>query len=156
MSPVDNKYHDQEIHTIHIPKSIREAGIPANDIIAEAISFLHHDEIIILENAIETSHLDTLNAILSKEALEIAADPSHHFNFGKETQNTDQAPPPARELMFKDIWCNPFAAAILAGILGPRPVVHYANGSTALKATGDSQYIQTASLRILCFLLRSC
>ena len=55
MSPVDNKYHDQEIHTIHIPKSIRKAGIPTNDIIADAISFLHHDGIIILENAIETS-----------------------------------------------------------------------------------------------------
>jgi ectoine hydroxylase-related dioxygenase (phytanoyl-CoA dioxygenase family) len=136
MSPVDNQYHDQEIHTIHIPEPIRKAGIPTNDIIAEAVSFLHHDGIIILENAIETSHLDTLNAILSKEALEIAADPSHHFNFGKETQNMDQAPPPTRELMFKDIWCNPFAAAILAGILGPRPVVHYANGNTALKATG--------------------
>lgn len=136
MSPAENQYHDQEIHTIHIPESIRKAGTPTNDIIAEAISFLHHDGIIILGNAIETSHLDTLNAILSKEALEIAADPSHHFNFGKETQNMDQAPPPTRELMFKDVWCNPFAAAILAGILGPRPVVHYANGNTALKAIG--------------------
>ena len=48
----------------------------------------------------------------------------------------DQAPPATPELMFKDIWCNPFAAAILAGMLGPRPVVHYANGNTALKATG--------------------
>jgi ectoine hydroxylase-related dioxygenase (phytanoyl-CoA dioxygenase family) len=48
----------------------------------------------------------------------------------------DQAPPPRRDLMFKDVWCNPFAAAVLAGILGPQPVVHYANGNTALKATG--------------------
>ncbi len=38
--------------------------------------------------------------------------------------------------MFEDLWCNPFAAALLAGMLGPRPVVHYANGNTALKATG--------------------
>jgi ectoine hydroxylase-related dioxygenase (phytanoyl-CoA dioxygenase family) len=38
--------------------------------------------------------------------------------------------------MFKDVWCNPFAAAILAATLGPKPVVHYANGNTALKATG--------------------
>jgi ectoine hydroxylase-related dioxygenase (phytanoyl-CoA dioxygenase family) len=132
----DNHYLDQEIHSIHIPEAVRQTGIATNELIAEAIAFLQHDGIIILENAIDTLHLDALNAILSKEALEIAADPSHHFNFGKETQNMDQAPPPTRDLMFKDVWCNPFAAAILAGMLGPRPVVHYANGNTALKATG--------------------
>ena len=128
--------YDQEVHIIHIPEGIRKSEKATNEIIAEAVTFLHRDGIIVLENAIDTSHLDTLNSLLSKEAIEIAADPDHHFNFGKETQNMDQAPPPRRELMFKDIWCNPFAAAICAGILGPRPVVHYANGNTALKATG--------------------
>jgi hypothetical protein len=132
----NGQVHDQQIHTIHIPESVRQSGITTNELIAEAIAFLHHDGIVVLENAIDPAHLDTLNAILSKEALEIAADPDHHFNFGKETRNMDQAPPPRRDLMFKDVWCNPFAAAILAGMLGPRPVVHYANGNTALRATG--------------------
>jgi ectoine hydroxylase-related dioxygenase (phytanoyl-CoA dioxygenase family) len=127
---------DQEIHTVHIPEAIRHSGKATNEIIAEAIGFLHKDGIVVLENAIDTAHLDTLNALLSKEALEIVEDPDHHFNFGKETRNMDQAPPPQLNLMFKDIWCNPFAAAVLAGILGPQPVVHYANGNTALKATG--------------------
>ncbi|KAE9367270.1 hypothetical protein N431DRAFT_429936 [Stipitochalara longipes BDJ] len=131
-----SQLYDQAVHTIHIPESIRQTGIATNEMIAEAISFLHYDGIVILENAIDTSHLDNLNAILSKEAFEIAADPSHHFNFDKQAQNMNQAPPPTRDLMFKDVWCNPFAAAILAGMLGPRPVVHYANGNTALKATG--------------------
>lgn len=126
----------QAIHTVHIPESIRQLGKATNEIIAEAIAFLHRDGIVVLENAIDTSHLDTLNDILSKEALELASDPDHHFNFGKETQNMDQAPPPQLELMFKDIWCNSFAAAVLSGILGPHPAVHYANGNTALKATG--------------------
>jgi ectoine hydroxylase-related dioxygenase (phytanoyl-CoA dioxygenase family) len=125
-----------EIHMVHISDSTRQSGRATNELIAEAIAFLHRDGIVVLENAIDTSHLDTLNAILSKEALDLATDPDHHFNFGKETQNIDQAPPPQLGLMFKDIWCNPFAAAVLSGILGPRPVVHYANGNTALKATG--------------------
>lgn len=127
---------DQEIHTVHIPEVIRQTGTATKELIAEAIGFLHKDGIVILDNAIDSSHLDTLNALLSKEALEIASDPDHHFNFGKETQNMDQAPPPQLDLMFKDIWCNPFAAAVLGGILGPQPVVHYANGNTALKANG--------------------
>jgi len=130
------KIYDQEIHTIHIPEATRQSGFATHELVAEAVAFLHKDGIIVLDNAISKPHLDTLNNLLSTEALEIAADPDHHFNFGRETQNMDQAPPPTKDLMFKDIWCNPFAAAVLAGILGPRPVVHYANGNTALKATG--------------------
>jgi ectoine hydroxylase-related dioxygenase (phytanoyl-CoA dioxygenase family) len=136
MGSVENQLYDQEIHKVIIPEDVRQSGIATNEIIADGVSFLHRDGIVVLENAIDTAHLDTLNALLSKEAREIAEDPDHHFNFGKETRNMDQAPPPQKGLMFKDVWCNPFAAAILAGILGPRPVVHYANGNTALKATG--------------------
>lgn len=132
----DGPLYDQELHTIHLAEQMRESGIIKNELIAEAISFLHRDGIVVLENAIDTAHLDTLNGILSKEALQIAQDPNHHFNFGKETRNMDQAPPPRKDLMFKDIWCNPFAAAILTAMFGPRPVVHYANGNTALKSNG--------------------
>jgi len=130
------KLHNQQIHTISIPEPIRQSGTATRELIAEAASFLHKDGIIILDNAIATTHLDRINAVLSAEAEIIAADPSHHFNFGRETRNMDQAPPPTSDLMFKDVWCNPFAAAVLAAVLGPKPVVHYANGNTALKATG--------------------
>lgn len=126
--------HDQEIHTIHIPEDVRKSGKPTLELIAEGTAFLHKDGIIVLDNAIDTDHIDTLNAKLAPEALEIANDPDHHFNFGKHTRNMDQAPPPTQSLMFKDVWCNPFAAAILSAVLGPRPVIHYANGNTALKA----------------------
>ena len=136
MGSLQETRYDQKVHTVVIPEDVRKSGEATSEIIAEAVAFLHQDGIVILENAIDTAHIDILNKMLSKEALEIAEDPDHHFNFGKETRNMDQAPPPRRDLMFKDIWCNPFAAAICAGILGPRPVVHYANGNTALKATG--------------------
>ncbi|KAJ9607603.1 hypothetical protein H2200_007681 [Cladophialophora chaetospira] len=126
--------HDQSVHTVHIPEDVRASGKPTLDIIAEGVSFLHKDGIIVLDNAIDVHHLDTLNNKLSPEALEIANNPNHHFNFGKHTRNMDQAPPPTRELMFKDVWSNPFAAAILSNVIGPKPIVHYANGNTALKA----------------------
>ncbi|KAL6251144.1 hypothetical protein RBB50_001352 [Rhinocladiella similis] len=130
---------DQEVHTIHVPDDVRRSGKATLDLIAEGVAFLHKDGIIVLDNAIDTAHIDTLNAKLASEALEIAADPDHHFNFGKHTRNMDQAPPPTKELMYKDIWCNPFAAAILSATLGPRPVIHYANGNTALKATPEGR-----------------
>ena len=139
MGSVDNVLYDQEIHSICIPEAVRQGGRATNELVAEGVAFLHRDGIVILENAVDTAHIDTLNALLSREALELAADPDHHFNFGKQTRNMDQAPPPRQDLMFKDIWCNPFAAAILAGILGPRPVVHYANGNTALMAAATGR-----------------
>ena len=127
--------YDQSIHTIQIPEKIRKSGVATQEIVAEGAAFLHKDGIIVLDNAIDVAHIDVLNAKLTPEALEIANYPQHHFNFGKETRNMDQAPPPSKEYMFKDVWCNPFAAAILAAVLGPKPVVHFANGNTALKAS---------------------
>jgi len=126
------KLHDQTIHTISIPELLRKSGQVTSELIAEGAAFLHKDGIIILENAIDVSHIDALNNKLQPEALEIARDPNHHWNFG--TPNMDQAPPPTKEYMYKDVWCNPFAAAILSAVMGPRPVIHYANGNTALKA----------------------
>ncbi|EXJ81952.1 hypothetical protein A1O1_08019 [Capronia coronata CBS 617.96] len=139
MGSYSTPIYDQEIHTIHIPEDVRKSGQPSLELVAEAAAFLHKDGIIVLDNAIDTAHLDTLNSKLAPEAFEIANDPDHHFNFGKNTRNMDQAPPPTKALMFKDVWCNPFAAAVLAALLGPRPVIHYANGNTALKATAEGR-----------------
>ncbi|KAK5956058.1 hypothetical protein OHC33_002631 [Knufia fluminis] len=132
-------YHDQEIHTVKISEASRQGGRPNLEFVAEATSFLHKDGIVILEDVIDTAHIDHLNSILTPEALQIAGDPQHHFNFGKHTKNMDQAPPPTRELMYKDIWANSFVSAVLAALLGPRPMVHYANGNTALQASPDGR-----------------
>lgn len=128
--------YNQEIHTVQIPNAIRATGVVTAEIIAEAVTYLHRDGIIVLENAIDTAHLDTLSSLLEPEALEIAKNPDHHFNFGKQTKNMDQAPPLIPELMFDDVWANPLACSIIKAILGPEVVAHYANGNTALKATG--------------------
>lgn len=131
--------HDQTVHVVRVSDAVRQSGRPNLEFVAEAVSFFHKDGIVVLENVIDTAHLDHLNSILSPEALEIANDPDHHFNFGKHTRNMDQAPPPTRELMYKDIWANSFACAVLSAILGPQPVIHYANGNTALQAAPDGR-----------------
>ncbi|KAK3075016.1 hypothetical protein LTR53_002051 [Teratosphaeriaceae sp. CCFEE 6253] len=135
-----NRLHNQEVHTINISTACRDTGTVTNETIAEAIAYLHRDGILILENAIDPSHLDDLEAMLGPEAQLIAEDPDHHFNFGKETRNMDQAPPLIPELMYKDIWANPVGVAVMTAVFGSC-VCHYANrmhhkGNTALKATG--------------------
>lgn len=129
-------FYNQRVHVVTIPDGIRRSGLVTPELVAEASTYLHRDGILILENAINPSHLEALEQVLGPEAEEIARDPDHHFNFGTETRNMDQAPPLVPDLMYEDVWANPFAVAILSAILGPNPMCHYANGNTALKATG--------------------
>ncbi|KAJ9652773.1 hypothetical protein H2198_008000 [Neophaeococcomyces mojaviensis] len=139
MGSIATRIPDQEIRAVRVSDDARHQGHPSLEFIAEAVSFLHKDGIVILENVIDIKHIDHLNSILSPEALEIANDPTHHFNFGKHTRNMDQAPPPTKELMYKDIWANSFMCAVLSAVLGPKPVIHYANGNTALQAAPDGR-----------------
>ncbi|KAK1075717.1 hypothetical protein LTR74_000125 [Friedmanniomyces endolithicus] len=79
----DHPLYDQVVHEIHIPNEMRDHGEVSDEVIAEAIAYLHRDGILILANAISPSHLDDLEAVLGPEAEEIAKDPQHHFNFGR-------------------------------------------------------------------------
>ena len=124
--------YNQEVHTVQISDSVRSSGIASSELIAEAVTYLHRDGIIVLENAIDPAHIDALSDLLGPEAETIARDPDHHFNFGKETRNMDHAPPLIPELMFGDVWANPIACSILKAILGSEIRCHYANGNTAL------------------------
>lgn len=131
-----NGREPEGLHTLELPDSARKNGAVSPELMAEALTFLHRDGILILANAIDSQHLDSLQAVLGPEAEEVAQDPHHHFNFGKETRNMDQAPPLDPTLMYEDIWANPAAVTILKNVLGPDLVCHYANGNTALRATG--------------------
>lgn len=119
---------NQEIHHVQLSNNDRASSHATPETIAEAVTYLHRDGIVVLDDAIDPAHLDALNDILGPEAEEIARDPDHHFNFGKETRNMDQAPPLVPELMFKDVWANPIACSILRAMLGGEIVCHYANG----------------------------
>lgn len=46
--------------------------------------------------------------------------------------NLSQVPPICADLMFEDVFANPFAAAIIEGMLGPHPEVRYLHGNTAM------------------------
>ncbi|KAF7191095.1 Kanamycin B dioxygenase [Pseudocercospora fuligena] len=132
--PNGTRLHNQEVHSIPILDSIRTGQTPTTpEIIAEAVTYLHRDGIIVLENSVAQEHLDTLESMLIPEALEISQNPNHHFNWNKG--NMDQAPPLNPDLMYQDIWANPAVVSICSAIFGPNPVCHYANGNTALKST---------------------
>ncbi|PHH63857.1 hypothetical protein CDD81_5414 [Ophiocordyceps australis] len=124
---------------IAIPASVTQGGICPPPLMAEALGHLHRSGIVVLTNAIDTQHIDVLNATVSDQAATFARDPGQHFNFGVATGNINQGPPLDRELLFHDVWMNPIVMSIVSAFLGPRPVLHYACGNTALPAAADGR-----------------
>ncbi|KAF2128278.1 phytanoyl-CoA dioxygenase family protein [Dothidotthia symphoricarpi CBS 119687] len=124
-----------QVQTINVPEEERSSRIPSAETVGAAVSLLQRDGIVVLKQVVELDAVKTINKILVTKAEDLASDPATHFNQTKAARNISQPPPTTPELMFDTLWANPFAAAVSAAILGPRPRVHYANGNTALQST---------------------
>ncbi|KAI0855020.1 hypothetical protein F4860DRAFT_522032 [Xylaria cubensis] len=129
----------RSVPTVVIPENIRVTGSCPSNITAIALKHLYESGIVTLKNAVTTASLDRLNAIMAPEAIRLAKVDGQHFNFGPRCSNINQGPPLEELLMFPDVWVNPFVLSVLAAILGPNPVLHYACGNTALKAAPDGR-----------------
>ncbi|KAI0410733.1 hypothetical protein F5X98DRAFT_384989 [Xylaria grammica] len=123
------------IPTVVVHENIRQTGVCPLDLTARALNHLHQSGIVVLQNAVDIVSLDQLNATLAPDAIRLANIPDQHFNFGARCGNINQGPPLDESLMFSDIWANPFVLSVLAGILGPGPVLHYACGNTAIQTS---------------------
>ncbi|KJR86097.1 phytanoyl-CoA dioxygenase family protein [Sporothrix schenckii 1099-18] len=133
----------QEPTVVRLSDEERTTGRITLENIGIAVSAMHRDGLVVLENAVNTAHMDAINAILVKDAEEMAKMDSTHFNGnsvdGRPTGNMSQGPPLEPELLFDDIWANVPAAAVLSAVLGPKPHVNYVNGNTALGGFGDAR-----------------
>ena len=58
----------------------RTSGVITEENIGTAMSALHRDGLVVLENAVDVEHIDNLNKILSDEAEAMAKLPTTHFN----------------------------------------------------------------------------
>lgn len=69
-------------HMTYVPLTDEErnAGTINNEHLGEAVSAMHRDGIVVLENAVNLEHADKLNRILVDEANEMAKLPTTHFN----------------------------------------------------------------------------
>lgn len=58
----------------------RTTGVLSEEHVGEAVSAVHRDGLVVLENAVDTAHCDELNGILVGEAEAMAKLPTTHFN----------------------------------------------------------------------------
>jgi ectoine hydroxylase-related dioxygenase (phytanoyl-CoA dioxygenase family) len=100
-----------------------------------AVEALHRDGIVVLDNAVNPTHLDTLNARMVPEARALYSKSTTHHNFGAATGNIQQEPVLEEGYVFADILANPFAVAVVECMLGPRPALRFHSANTAFRAT---------------------
>ncbi|MCJ1248751.1 hypothetical protein MMC30_005970 [Trapelia coarctata] len=122
-----------QLKTIIISDEEKKAGRLTPETLAAAVIALQHDGIVVLENATDLAHVDTLNEVMVKEIKEIAQQSTVPFNGdSRATENLSQRAPRSPELMFEDIWANDHTLAVISAILGPQPHVTFAAGNTAM------------------------
>ncbi|KAH8820764.1 hypothetical protein F5884DRAFT_816473 [Xylogone sp. PMI_703] len=132
---------DNKITSVRISEQERQSAVPSAATVGAAASILFRDGIVVLENAVSVEHIDTLNQKLVAEVPGLVADPNTHWNQGKEMGNISQPPPFTTDMMFADVWANPFTTAVISALVGPRPRVAYVNGNTALPHTTGHQNV---------------
>ncbi|CEO58330.1 hypothetical protein PMG11_03061 [Penicillium brasilianum] len=101
-----------------------------------ALEALHKDGILALENAVDTTHLDKLNARMIPEAQKLYSNTATHRNFGQATGNIQQEPVVEADYIFEDILANPWATSIVEHVIGPNPQLRFYSANTAFKASG--------------------
>lgn len=113
---------------------------------------LHHDGLVVLENAIEHSKLDFLNEKMVADAriLQVAEDSPYNYNRGlgpfthkrskittDPSRNIQQDPPLVRKFFDRDIFLNPLATQVTSSVLGPRPRLSFLSGNSAMPPTAE-------------------
>lgn len=100
----------------------------------KAVEALHRDGLVVLQNAVRVDHLERLNARMVPEAQTLYARPDTHRNFGGDTGNIQQEPVLERDYLFADVLANPWAAAVVQCMFGPRPSLRFYSANTAFRA----------------------
>lgn len=73
-------FQHQDVVIVQLSDEERTSGVLEAPNLGKAIAAMHRDGIVALENAVDVEHVDTLNKMLSEEALIMAKLPTTHFN----------------------------------------------------------------------------
>lgn len=74
------QYQYQAPSVVVLSDEERLSGHMTAENVGQAVAAFHRDGLVVLENAVDTTHMDILNEILCSEAKEMATLPTTHFN----------------------------------------------------------------------------
>lgn len=75
-----NEFKFQTVVTIPLTDAERDGQTINEEHAGAAVAAMYRDGIVVLENAVNVEHVDSLNRILSSEADTLASLPTTHFN----------------------------------------------------------------------------
>ncbi|KAA8896051.1 putative phytanoyl-CoA dioxygenase [Sphaerosporella brunnea] len=110
--------------------------------VEKALTALHHDGLVVLENVVDLENLEKLNQVMINDAVTLCSrGDDSPFNYHKG--NIQQDPPLSDELFYEDIYLNTFAIQVTTAILGPRPKMTFISGNTAMSRSDKSQPVHS-------------
>jgi len=112
----------------------RSSGVPRPSTLQNAVTAFDRDGIVVLREAVDTSHCDTLNSMMVKDLDTLFQMNPPHETF-PDSGNYVHFPPLESQYIYEDVYANPIAGAILTHLLGPKPELRYIATNTALQAT---------------------
>ncbi|SPO01724.1 uncharacterized protein DNG_04397 [Cephalotrichum gorgonifer] len=119
----------------------RESGEMSEKKLYDAIEAFFTDGLVVVENAIDISIIDKLNARMLQDTEKLLnGDGQVHFNHLNVNAETKGAA--AGEWLFPEVYANKHGARIISNILGPRPEIHFIRTNTLL-ATDERQMVHS-------------
>jgi ectoine hydroxylase-related dioxygenase (phytanoyl-CoA dioxygenase family) len=116
--------------TLQITESEKSSGVMTSEHLSQAVRALHEDGFVVLQNVIETAHLDILREKMLEDVQALIRRPDAPFNWN--TGNLQQDPPPFPPYLFRDVLLNEMAICVTHAILGPGVKNSFYSGNTAL------------------------
>lgn len=111
------------------PEEVASGQMSAEHLSA-AVDAVRTDGFVILEDVVDTAHLDVLHERLLEDLLLLQARTDGPFNW--HAGNVQQDPPPFPPYLFKDVLVNEMVIAVTSAILGPGIINNMYSGNTAL------------------------
>ncbi|KAG0645668.1 Kanamycin biosynthesis J [Hyphodiscus hymeniophilus] len=129
-------------NAIDAPRSVfltaedRKNGAYDSANLQKALEGMHQDGLVVLKGVADVEHVDALNKFMTAEADDIlevkSKEPISAWNQGVPS-NFLQGPPVTKpELLFNDIYFNPYVAQVVNALLGPRPIWNFLTANTAI------------------------
>ncbi len=116
--------------TIDLTDQERATGRMLGDNLRAAVDALRTDGLVLINDAVEPSHLDVLHErmVADLDAFRARPDAPYNWNPG----NIQQDPPPFPPYLFDDVLLNPYVISVTSSMLGPGVKNVMYGGNTAL------------------------
>ena len=121
------------VQTIQPSSTEKEQGVLSQRHKQAALTALHRDGVVVLENVIDTDVLDRLNERMSIDTRTLigrGTDGPFNYNLG----NLQQSPPYELSSFHPSIFFHPLATDVTSSFLGGKPTLSFISSNAAVKA----------------------